>query len=167
MEFNFSFKWACGHASHPSLPNKIYIQSDNGYQSGPGASTNQSSALYQSASCYMSVNSNFFLSFYLCLQSRNQWPSCTLRWIILLKVSCSVRIQKSCSVIVTAKHVDNGVFPKWNKNSGNSGNLINHWSITWAQFKDPVSNMSLAGAVVAPQSLTQELSMWQVWALLL
>ena len=24
-------------------------------------------------------------------------------------------------------------------NSGNSGNLKNHWSINWAQFKDPVS----------------------------
>ena len=26
-------------------------------------------------------------------------------------------------------------------NSANSGNLINHWSMNWAQFKDPVSHM--------------------------
>ena len=35
-----------------------------------------------------------------------------------------------------------GVFPKWNRNSGN---LINHWSMNWAQFEDPVSHMCLAG----------------------
>ena len=37
---------------------------------------------------------------------------------------------------------NNGVFPKWNRNSlnsANSGNLINHWSMNWAQFKDHVS----------------------------
>ena len=49
-------------------------------------------------------------------------------------------------------------------NSTNLGNLINHWSMNWAQFKDPVSHMCLAGAVVASWSLTQE---WQVRALLL
>ena len=39
----------------------------------------------------------------------------------------------------------------------NSGNLINHCSMNWAKFKDPVSHMCLAGAVVACWSLTQEL----------
>ena len=34
-------------------------------------------------------------------------------------------------------------------NSANSGNLINHWSMNWAKFKDPVSHVCLAGAVVA------------------
>ena len=34
-------------------------------------------------------------------------------------------------------------------NSVNSGNLMNHRSMNWAQFKDPVSHMCLAGAVVA------------------
>ena len=42
--------------------------------------------------------------------------------------------------------------------------LINHWSMNWAQFKDPVSHMCLAGAVVASWSLTQEVAGWQVWA---
>ena len=28
-------------------------------------------------------------------------------------------------------------------NSANSGNLINHWSMNWAQFKDPISHMCL------------------------
>ena len=32
----------------------------------------------------------------------------------------------------------------------------NYWSMNWAQFKDPVSHMRLAGAVVASWSLTQE-----------
>ena len=47
---------------------------------------------------------------------------------------------------------DNGVFPKWIRNSVNSanvGNLTNHRSINWAQFKDPLGNLCLAGAVVA------------------
>ena len=33
-------------------------------------------------------------------------------------------------------------------NSANSGNLINHWSMNWAQFKDPISHVFLAGTVV-------------------
>ena len=40
-------------------------------------------------------------------------------------------------------------------NSATSGNLISHQSIYWAQFKDPVSHMCLAGTVVASQSFTQ------------
>ena len=64
----------------------------------------------------------------------------------------------------------NGVFPKWNRNSLNSaisGNLINHRSMNWAQFKDPVSHMCLAGAVVASWSPTKEVAGWQVQTLLL
>ena len=52
---------------------------------------------------------------------------------------------------------DNGGLPKWNRkslDSGNSGNLINHRSMNWAQFKDPVSHMCLDDAVVASKSLT-------------
>ena len=59
----------------------------------------------------------------------------------------------------------NGFSPKWNRNSVNSGNLINHWSMNWAQFKDPVSHMCLAGTVAASWSLTQEVAGWQVRAL--
>ena len=43
-------------------------------------------------------------------------------------------------------------------NLANSGNLINHRSMNWAQFKDPVSHMCLAGTVVASWSLTQEVA---------
>ena len=39
--------------------------------------------------------------------------------------------------------------------------------MNWAQFKDPVSQMFLAGAVVASWSLTQEVAGWQVRALIL
>ena len=39
-------------------------------------------------------------------------------------------------------------------NSANSGNLINHSSMNWAQFKDRFSYMCVAGIVVAPWSLT-------------
>ena len=35
-----------------------------------------------------------------------------------------------------------------------SGNQINHWNMNWAQFKDPVAHMCLAGAVVASWTLT-------------
>ena len=43
-------------------------------------------------------------------------------------------------------------------NSGNSGNLMNHRSMTWCPFKDHVSHMCLAGAVLASWSLTQEVA---------
>ena len=41
-------------------------------------------------------------------------------------------------------------------NSANSGNLINHSSMNCADFKDLVSHVCLAGAVVASWSLTWE-----------
>ena len=40
-------------------------------------------------------------------------------------------------------------------NSLNSENPINHSSMNWAQFKDPVFHMCLADAAVASRSLTQ------------
>ena len=43
-------------------------------------------------------------------------------------------------------------------NSANSGNLINHSSMNWAELKDLVSHVCLAGAVVASWSLTQEVA---------
>ena len=39
------------------------------------------------------------------------------------------------------------VFPKWNRNSVNSGNLINHCSKNLGQFNDPVSQLYLSDAV--------------------
>ena len=36
----------------------------------------------------------------------------------------------------------------------NSEKLINHWSMNWAQFKDSITHMCLAGTVVACWSLT-------------
>ena len=41
-------------------------------------------------------------------------------------------------------------------NSVNSKKLINHPSMNWAQVKDAISHMCLAGAVLACWSLTQE-----------
>ena len=52
----------------------------------------------------------------------------------------------------------NGVFHKWNRNSGNLWNLINHWRINWNQLKDSVSYMFLAGTVLALWLLTQEVA---------
>ena len=61
-------------------------------------------------------------------------------------------------------------------NSANLENLINHWSMNWVQFKDPVSHMCLAGAVVLSLTLTQEVNTrnqqqklisnedWKTWA---
>ena len=40
----------------------------------------------------------------------------------------------------------------------NSGNLINHPSMNWCQFKDPVFHMCPAGTVVTSWSLTQEVA---------
>ena len=65
---------------------------------------------------------------------------------------------------------ESGVFPKWSRNSlniGNSENLINHWSMKWVHFQDPVFNMYLAGTLVASWSLTQDAAGWQVQVLLL
>ena len=39
--------------------------------------------------------------------------------------------------------------------------------MNWAKFEDPVSHICLAGTVVAPWSLTQEVAGWQVRILLL
>ena len=55
--------------------------------------------------------------------------------------------------IDVSKINNNGVFPKWIRNSVNSGNLINHRSMNCAKFKDLLCYRCLAGAVVA--SLTQ------------
>ena len=42
--------------------------------------------------------------------------------------------------------------------SANWGNLINHRSMNWAQFKYPIFHMCYAGAVVVCLSLTQEVA---------
>ena len=60
--------------------------------------------------------------------------------------------------IIRIIETNNRVFPKWNGNSANSSNLINHWRIDWGQLKDPVSHMCLSGVMVALQSLTQEVA---------
>ena len=63
--------------------------------------------------------------------------------------------------VVTVFVTDNGVFPKRNEvNSAKSENLINHWSMNQGQFKDSISYMCLAGAVVASWPLTQEVARW-------
>ena len=43
-------------------------------------------------------------------------------------------------------------------NTANSGNRINHRSINWSQFKDPVSHICLPDTVVASWPLTQEVA---------
>ena len=48
----------------------------------------------------------------------------------------------------------NGVFPKWIRNSMNSGNLINHCSMNCTKFKDPLCCLCLVGALVASWPLT-------------
>ena len=66
----------------------------------------------------------------------------------------------------------NGVFPKcnWNSvNSANSGNLINHWSLNWSQFKDPVylSSVSLwhCGSILVSYIRDQRFKpfKWQIY----
>ena len=48
--------------------------------------------------------------------------------------------------------------------SANSRNLINNRSMNWAQFKEPVSHMCLAGTVEHPGLLHKR---WEVQALLM
>ena len=43
-------------------------------------------------------------------------------------------------------------------NLANLGNLINHWSMNWGKFNDPVSHTYLAGAVEASWSVTQKVA---------
>ena len=53
------------------------------------------------------------------------------------------------------------VFPKWSATFTEFSKFRendNHWSMNWAQFKDPVSHMCCAGAVVACWPLTQEVA---------
>ena len=71
-----------------------------------------------------------------------------------LNLPPQLRISKIAQIL----HCVTGVFPKWNMNSLNSANLINHCSMNWVQFKDPVSHMCLAGAVVTSWSLMQEVA---------
>ena len=54
---------------------------------------------------------------------------------------------------MTLEFFPNGV--ELSLNSANSGNLINHLNMNWAHFKDPISHMCFAGAVVASWSVTQ------------
>ena len=57
-----------------------------------------------------------------------------------------------------------GVFPKWSVTFIEFSEFRendNHWSMNCTQFKDPVSHMCCAGAVVACWPLTQEVAGWQ------
>ena len=73
-----------------------------------------------------------------------------------LTMYCLVQAQMSNS---TVEFFLNGAESSFNSvNSANSGNLINQSSMNWAEFKDPLSHVCLAGDVVASWSLTQEMA---------
>ena len=59
----------------------------------------------------------------------------------------------SATFQINIKH--HGVFPRW---KGYSVKLLNHCSMNGAKFKDPVSHMCLACAMVTFWSLTQEVT---------
>ena len=42
--------------------------------------------------------------------------------------------------------------------ASDGGNMINQWSMNLGQFKDPVSYMCVAGAMVTSSSLAQEMA---------
>ena len=48
--------------------------------------------------------------------------------------------------------------PALTADADTAANLINHWSMKWDQFKDPISHLCLAGSVVASWSLRQEVA---------
>ena len=59
--------------------------------------------------------------------------------------------------------MDNGVFPKWSTTFPEFSEFReSQKSLNWAEFKDQISHMCLAGTVVASCSLTQEVAGWQV-----
>ena len=55
-----------------------------------------------------------------------------------------------------------GVFPKWSRTFTEFRESDRSLKHELGSIKDPVSNMCLAGAVVACWSLTQEVAGWQV-----
>ena len=64
----------------------------------------------------------------------------------------------------------NGVFTKWIRNSVNSGNLINHWSVNWSQFKNNLCYLCLAGTVIPSWylgTILYKYRRWQVWIIFL
>ena len=66
------------------------------------------------------------------------------------KISSHLFKKGSSAGVPASWNVEIGVFPKWNRNSLNSANLINHWNMIWAQFKNHVSHMCLTGTVARP-----------------
>ena len=74
----------------------------------------------------------------------------------IFKKSCAISLQLFLLLIKTMELFLNGA--ELSLNSVNAGNVINNWSMDWAQFKDSVSHMCLAGTEVASWSLTQEVA---------
>ena len=75
------------------------------------------------------------------------------KWCVQARVECPLYVFKGLTGFDT-----NGVFLKRIRTSVNSGNLINHLSMNWAQFKDSLCYPCLAGAAIACYSLTQEVA---------
>ena len=87
--------------------------------------------------------------------------------IVAMEILNLISKRKEIHCMLVTKHASNEPIPwLWNpghtlpevQNTANSGNRINHWSMNWRQFKDHVSHMCLAGAVVASWSLMQEVA---------
>ena len=81
-----------------------------------------------------------------------------------IKLICAISVQWNSSIWTIRLH--QWSFSQMEQNfhwnyrfqsviSMNSGNLINHWSMNWAQFKDPLCYLCLTGTVVASWSLKQ------------
>ena len=90
------------------------------------------------------------------------WGTTNTTWFCITSFNKLTFVLKANTLCSLSLHYIE-VIPKWNRNSLSSANLINQreiWSLwmNWAQFKNPVSHMCLAGAVVTSWSLTQEVA---------
>ena len=82
-------------------------------------------------------------------------------------ITINIMLNNNGSLLNNGIKRSNGVFPngaELSPNSVKSEKMINHPSMNWAQFKDPISHVCLAGTVVACWSLTQG---WQVRVLVM
>ena len=110
----------------------------------------------------------------LCMSSnyklwrKNPWLRVQSMWVkysVKNKNMWSVSIMLPCQCSNIPCSI--GVFPKWKGNAVNSENLINHWSIKWGQYRNPVYYLCLTGLVVASRYLTQKVAsfnnLFQFW----
>ena len=91
---------------------------------------------------------NIFFDMVLMMMPFSVFVSIGTMYIIIQRSGEALRLRNTLGFLL------NGA--EFSMNSVNSEKIINHPTMNWAQFKDPMSHMCLAGTVVACWPLTQE-----------